>query len=285
MSNLFHYCSTAAFQSIISSRSVWLSALRLSNDTSEGQVVAQTMRRLATANGLAQQTTDDLLSAVFNLEGFYDGFGFCLSAERDLLSQWRAYGDDGRGVSIGFRMDYLRSLVSASQGSALDLNLREVRYDAQLQDDLVRPVFQELRRLLDSDDEFPLGSNSRAPHLATDSRITELDGRLAVLTLLQAAMPALLHVFSFKDCSFREEKEWRLLHLYDWLPEYSCSFRAAGERLVPYHACALQMPLEAAIAEVVLGPKHITPVSVVEHFLRRSGFAQVRVTKSDSPYR
>lgn len=285
MSNLFHYCSTAAFQSIISSQSIWLSALRLSNDTSEGQVVAQTMRRLAAGNGLAQETTDDLLSAVFNLEGFYEGFGFCLSAERDLLSQWRAYGDDGRGVSIGFRMEYFESLVSASRGSRLDLDLREVRYDAQLQDDLVRPMFEELIKLLESEDEFPGGSNSRAPHLASDPRIIELDGRLAVLTLLQAAMPALLHVFSFKDCSFREEREWRLLHLYDWLPNHSCSFRAAGERLVPYHACTLQMPLGAAIAEVVLGPRHITPISVVEHFLSRFGFAEFRVTRSGSPYR
>lgn len=37
--NLYHYCSTSTFLSIIANRSIWLSSMSLSNDTMEGKLV------------------------------------------------------------------------------------------------------------------------------------------------------------------------------------------------------------------------------------------------------
>ena len=42
--------------------------------------------------------TDELIEA----QDAFIYWAFCLSEEGDLLSQWRGYGDDGRGFSIGF---------------------------------------------------------------------------------------------------------------------------------------------------------------------------------------
>jgi hypothetical protein len=53
MTVLYHYCSTSTFVSIISGKSIWLSSLNLSNDTMEGKLVAETLCRMATRDGLA----------------------------------------------------------------------------------------------------------------------------------------------------------------------------------------------------------------------------------------
>ena len=286
MSHLYHYCSTAAFHSIISTRSLWLSSLRQSNDRSEGRLVSEAVARLASIHGVNLETRGHLLSAVENLEGFYDGLGCCLSPEGDLLSQWRAYAEDGTGVSLGFSRAYLDWLVQSSGGQDIDLSLLKVEYEPETHNKLVLPVYTRLRELLESDEEI---CEDIPPELSPESeeyaRLTELHGRLAVLTLLKAAMPALHHVFLLKHHAFSEEKEWRLLHSFGWLPTNPCSFRPSAGRLIAYKACPLRESSNPSLLKIVLGPKHNTPVSVVENYLLQHGFGRVEIVKSVAPYR
>lgn len=281
---LYHYCSTAAFHSIVSSRSLWLSSLRQSNDTSEGRIVSQSIARLSAKDELPEELKDHLLAAVANMEGLYDGLGICLSCEGDLLSQWRAYTCDGSGVSIGFDKDYLDWLVDSSRGLETDLTLNEVRYDPDIQDDLVAPAYAELRRLLESAENFPPGQSAELQN-SDDPTIVELNGRLAVLTLLEAAMSAFGEVFSLKHRAFAEEREWRLLHHFGWEPTSHCLYRTAAGKVVPYKVCELREVTRAPIAELILGPRHTTPVPVMENYLAQHGFDRVNVKRSEAPYR
>ena len=47
----------------------------------------------------------------------------CFSRNGDLLSQWRAYGDDGRGVSIGFNSKLLYKVDSSKN----DIYIEDVK--------------------------------------------------------------------------------------------------------------------------------------------------------------
>ena len=247
-------------------------------------MVAHAAKRLAAKDGLTHELTEHILAAIASMEDLWEGLGICLSEEGDLLSQWRAYAADGSGVSIGFDREYVNWLVESSRGTDTDLELHQVEYEFQAHDQLVTPAYLELRRLLESDTDLPPNA-SRESRESDDPKIVELNGRLAVLTLLTAAMDAFNGVFSLKHPAFREEKEWRLLHHHGLLPTHPCLYRAVSDGIVPYKTCLLRDSVRSRIAEVVLGPKHTTPVPVVQDYLAQQGFPNVKVRRSVAPYR
>jgi len=117
---LYHYCSTEAFHSIISSRSIWLSALALSNDSMEGKMLIDAFTRLAKRDKIDRQSLVLLQDKILAYHKD-EGFGFSLSLEGDLLSQWRGYAEDGCGVSIGFSKSYLQKLTKKNSKPGHDL--------------------------------------------------------------------------------------------------------------------------------------------------------------------
>jgi hypothetical protein len=125
---LYHYCPSDAFVAIIESRQVRLSSLALGNDWMEGRTSFRALRELLPGKDMKLSEHMRLISV---LAGFEEtqlvyGLGFCLSAEGDLLSQWRGYAQDGSGVAIGFRRAYLEDLVEANRERLPLLGLHEV---------------------------------------------------------------------------------------------------------------------------------------------------------------
>lgn len=284
MPPLYHYCSSPAFHAIVGSKTIWLSSLRQSNDSAEGRMVAYAAKRLAAKDGLTHELTEHVLAAIANMENLWAGLGVCLSEDGDLLSQWRAYAADGSGVAIGFDRDYVNWLVESSRGTDTDLELHQVEYEFQAHEQLVMPAYLKLRQLLESGADFPPGALPEFRD-AEDLKIVELNGRLAILTLLRAAMDAFNGIFSLKHPAFKEENEWRLLHLHGLSPAHPCHFRAVSGGIVPFKTCLLRDSGRSRIAEVVLGPRHTTPVPVVEDYLAQQGFPDVKVRRSVAPFR
>lgn len=284
---LYHYCSTATFHAIVSGRSLRLSSLSLSNDTREGKLVAQTLRRIAERDGLSSATTERLLQMVLLFDEYFDGLGFCLSEERDLLSQWRGYADDGRGVSVGFSRKYLQELAAASVAEdKAGFSLRQVRYEPSEHEAEVRPTYLEVKQLIEQG-----AFNYRGPQglldTRTDEELAEENKRAdEAMTELSRTLLALFpKLFLLKSRAFREEKEWRLLShvVHGVTPDPS--YRPAADKLVPCLQVEMSPHSEDPIAEVILGPKHSTPESTVKHFLRTSGFPDVPVLRSEATYR
>ena len=79
---------------MLESRAIWLSSLSLSNDSMEGKLVADIISEMARNDGLNAFDQQQLRDHLARFDQFFDGFGFCLSEEGDLLSQWRGYADD-----------------------------------------------------------------------------------------------------------------------------------------------------------------------------------------------
>jgi len=94
----------------------------------EGRLVKTAIMKLAERDGLNEDAKVDLSESLAFNERFFDGLGFCLSFYGDLLSQWRGYADDGCGVSIGFGVPYLKSLVHSERDKAPHFALHHVRY-------------------------------------------------------------------------------------------------------------------------------------------------------------
>src|ERR1700759_4828234 len=108
--NLYHYCPNAAFLSILSKKEVWASDFSLSNDILEGKWIREVFSEYCTEKGMSSSDKERLLGYLETVISLAGAAGFCLSEEADLLSQWRGYADDGRGVSIGFSKEYFEAL-------------------------------------------------------------------------------------------------------------------------------------------------------------------------------
>ena len=99
---LYHYTSIAGLNGIINSRNVWASDCRVLNDRRE--LVHAIELFLCRFKGDRHK----ILSLALHWYSFSQAHCvFSLSQSPKVLSQWRAYGDDGRGAAIGFARRFI----------------------------------------------------------------------------------------------------------------------------------------------------------------------------------
>lgn len=276
---LYHYCSAIAFESIIKNHSIWLNSLRSSNDATEGRYAARLLKELISEIEIPLRVNRDKLFTFLNtLEDQFEIAGFCLSEKADLLSQWRGYADDGHGFSIGFRRNSLIDIANKFNNSdkettphpvyknahkILEVNLFKVLYEKESQLKNLKPVSEKIFRT----DETSWFDN-------------HVD-----FVLKQSA---------FKDNSFQEEEEWRLIKFISVKsdPFYSekqeilknVKYRIKGNILYPY----VNIPFyndPKIIEEVIIGPKNQFEEAHLRNFLISQGYKEFIVKKSRIPYR
>lgn len=285
--NLYHYCSNKAFHSIVENHRIWLTSLSLSNDSMEGKLVGDIIARIAKADGLDQTATQRLQESVSMIEQVVDGLGFCLSEYGDLLSQWRGYADDATGVSIGFSKDYLEHFAETSRAPEKSgFTLQRVKYELEVQESLVKPTYIEIKKLI-NEGAFRTPGKHSLLDVRSDAEI-QRDNDKIKNTFFQLSMTVLTFfgkLFLLKTRAFREEREWRLISYFVKPGNDACSFRALRDRIVPYREFELLKSESGSIAEVILGPRNMTPNYVLESFLKQNGFANVKVSRSEATYR
>lgn len=287
MATLYHYCNTASFVSIIESRSLWLSSLALSNDTMEGRIVNRVVIELAREDGLSGYPLQRLEESVHLMEEMFDGLGFCLSEEGDLLSQWRGYADNASGISIGFSQSYLEKLAEViKEKKGPTFTLQKVEYDPNVHRTQVAPTYAELRKLIDAG-AFKMSGFRTLMDNRTDEEI-EAEQEAVKKTNMKLFLKLLElfpKLFLLKTHGFREEREWRLVSTVIRGLADTCDYRASSGRVIPFMKFNLANLDMQAIDEVVLGPRHPTPLEIVAAMLKRYGFEGIRVRRSDATYR
>lgn len=287
MNTLYHYCTAEAFVSIIRYRSIWLSSLTLSNDTLEGRLVSRTIMELAREDDLDLHTLQRLEQSIAIIEEMFDGLGFCLSEDGDLLSQWRGYADDARGLSIGFSQAYLEKLSQLNEEQKLpNFTLQKVVYDPEAHKAELSPTYTELRKLIDDGVFRNPGISSLLDTRSGDEiRAQKLIFDQANQKLFIKLFELYPKIFKLKAPAFREEREWRLVSSLIKNVDHDCDYRNAAGRIVPFRSFNLINIDVPAIDEVILGPKHPTPSPVVSAILKRYGFDGVEVRSSEATYR
>jgi hypothetical protein len=239
---LYHYTALEALRGIVEDRSLWASSPLYLNDRKElaharDLMAAQVAARLDAAAGDASFLRE--LATWLDEAPYLDPLVFTCSFSDDgnLLSQWRAYGQPGRGISLGFDTAPLCPLAEA-QG----FRLLPCIYDPDAQQALIAQALDALCDAAARDDSPQPPARRHAGLLARHSeRMLELS---AVL----------------KHPSFREEREWRLVCTLPTDPrDRSVEYRVGDGALVPFRRVRLvrdeREPL--TIARVVIGP---TPI-------------------------
>jgi len=250
----------------------------------EGQLVKETIIRLAKEDNLSDHICERLKESLAFLERTLGGLGFCLSEQGDLLSQWRGYADDAHGISIGFSKDYLEKLSrKAAAANKSGLTLQKVQYDAH--EELVIGTYQKLKGLIEEGAfRTPSFSTILSPKNPEDILTEDKRTKNAHVKLIFQTLSLVPQLFKLKSPAFREEAEWRLVSLVAPDIDNDFSFRTVRDRVIPYRVFQLEELGTPCINEVILGPKNKTPPEVLKAMLKNAGLDTAKVKTSAATY-
>ena len=112
MSNIiYHYCNVEAFRAIIQYKTIWLRFVYNLNDYKEIHWIKEKVLKK-----IKEYTNKDNYEKFNYFIKFFENqqptvYIVSFSKGEDLLSQWRAYADDGYGVAIGFNAKYFKEMI------------------------------------------------------------------------------------------------------------------------------------------------------------------------------
>ena len=272
--------------SILEKREVWAAQLALSNDAMEGKWIREVFIAYCKDKAVSAHQQNELLKHldfVISIAGYA---GFCMSEEGDLLSQWRAYADNGAGVSIGFDNKYFEELgnVRRDRNDLFSAYLTKVEYDLEEQKKLVAEHADGILKLV-------------ADGALTSPSILDSDEDVGIWRRKYMQMGFrfiffYFFLFKLKNPAFAEEREWRAIsHIFhtdraSTLAELAkMDFKARLDRIVPFVRIALEPLAHQSVTEIVLGPRNATPERIIEALLVKYGWSNVVVRKSKASYR
>ncbi len=302
---VYHYCGMDSFMSIIKNQSIRLSDITKSNDSMEILWVTRFIKEIFDEEFDKEANKVEYFREGYSKDIFMDFvdrcsvdffeeeqriFSFfvsCFSEERDLLSQWRGYAEDGNGVAIGFDSEALSSLGQPPSGDLISseivtfkkIEYKEINQKAAIRDAAIN-LIKELKKLISKQKII----NS------TELKDNSIDSfNKCFLSLFK------MSIF-MKNPFFREEKEWRLSHLTDngihnkpsliLSPKIHFSdiqYRSKNSDIVPYIDLYFDKH-KNMIKEVILGPKCSARENDIKMYLNSKGFSS-NVVRSLGTYR
>jgi Protein of unknown function (DUF2971) len=284
--NLFHYCSNATLVSILEKKEIWAAQLALSNDAMEGKWIREVFIRYCKDKQVSDSDQNRLLEHldfVISMAGYA---GFCMSEEGDLLSQWRAYADNGAGASIGFGHQYFEELgnTKRDRNDEFSAHLTKVEYDLENQKKLIAEHSDEILKLVED-------GALRTPTLL-DSQEDTQKWQQNFRQMGLRFMFFFFFLFELKNPAFAEEREWRIIsHIIHTKRDATLAqlakmeFKPLKDRIVPFVKIPLEPLSTPSVKEIILGPRNATPERIVEAILLKYGWSDVTVRKSKASYR
>lgn len=284
---LYHYCSNSAFHSIISQKKVRLSLLSMSNDSKEGRHVLDLARKLLPDTFAYKSKALDELQRVTSL---LSAIGFCVSADGDVLSQWRAYADDARGVAIGFDRDGLDGIAEAEGDKNIKVALGPVAYGEAFLEELIQEDLKPIVEHYESGRMKRPSARTILSDIGPEKAAEEKERfKQATSELFLMLYKIANYAYLVKAPFFMEEQEWRILALLPNLDGAlalpNARLHAHPDRLTPFRDFPLNGFETSVVREIVLGPRNQTPVEVVRLFLEGLGFRGVTIRRSAGSYR
>lgn len=268
---LFHYTTQAGLLGIIERKEIWASHTQYLNDVREFQLaitlVQEELHSMKSHRAEHRGLVNEMERGLAGIETI--NVCVCsLSADGDVLSQWRAYGGPASGFAVGFSGAFLRTV-----SDALGFWLVPVHYEEQEQRLLIRTLLEDV-----------LSENLQR----REERQSDGDGVPGqppggnLVAYLNRYAPILKHK------SFSEEKEWRIISRPLPCTNDRFGYRASASMLIPYY----RMPLSSeqhrsGSKRSSWDPRHIltSRSARLSDFSPRGSLQDVVVRNSQVPYR
>lgn len=317
---IYHYCSVETFMAIIQNKTLRLSDLNKTNDYMEKKW-ANRLIIAALQEALREYEIDMNLEEEYwyddeadnHLQYFakevkqvlYDERPIlitCFSREKDQLSQWRAYGQDGAGIAIGMNYKLIESLNNKIDG----LYVEKVVYKEKNQQQRLEGLIESCIYYMDKLYKTVVGKRYKDYN---EFFVEEFDAFCETLTDYVGQVAC-----TIKNPAFAEEKEIRVIYnpeLQDVEVTGDMEFEAAKKyfttisevdeyKIFPLNFsyknnqliafCDLDFSKlidKGIINEVVIGPKSNIKENDMYYLLMRNGINanNIKVSKSSATYR
>lgn len=229
----------------------------------------------------------------------------CFSGDGDLLSQWRAYADDGKGISIGFKKSKIKEFLREIEINLFDVKyigkIRKSKYNRELKK--IYEFFPTIDFIIENKeyDEQIIDSILFDPEMEIYSDLSPFLRYFAFMItkkflsdkeLKPQIMKRLKNFIKLKNIAFSEEKESRIVIIEEELEKKqdidNIHFRNKNNNeLVSYKKLKLENIVDF-ISHIVLGPKNKITVEELKRFLIKQfseeKIKHIIIEKSDIPY-
>lgn len=267
---LYHYTSGSGLLGILDSGTLNCTNLLYMNDSSEMDYGRSIVRRIASDLPAPSDAVEPFMRHLLrNVEQpDFHYYVTCFCEKPDLLSQWRAYGGQAAGYSIGFGADDLHSVLPDYS------ELVRVIYDLAEQERTVRAVLQSCLAVAEQ-----CCSAYRA-----HARLEDSMARWAAIASNQVGRL----IARMKSAAFAEEHEWRTVIMRFSFDLAGCQFRLAGNGIVvPYYPGLFKKQGVKAVRQIQHGPTVNTLLAVrsLGLLLESLGYRDVSLKGSAIPLR
>lgn len=277
---LYHYCGLDAFLSIIKNSTLWLSDIRKSNDYLEcvycRDKINEKIRGFLEDDKEALEAWDFGYNINSDLSMDMISYVACFSENKDQLSQWRGYADNGAGIAVGFSRESFADLKEAAPSH---ISFRKVIYDEKEQEKFIERIARDSIKAMET------------------KPVAQVAAELNQNYRLQ--FPVL------KNASFEEEAEWRIIfndsfskrkrHVGKNILFSGIRYTVREKRLVSYIEMDFSKLKYNAIKEIWIGPKAEVEIPDILHLLDVYGYydgvenynesAPIKIAHSASSYR
>ena len=295
---IYHYRPLDAFLSIIKSNEIYLTTTKYMNDYLESKWIMKIVEKIENKRTIFDSYFIKIAKRIISRyrEGIYIT---CFSKHKDKLSQWRAYTQDGSGVSIGFDANVLQPNEN-SDNKELALSLNEVVYDVEEQSKILSSItdyyydsIKNTEHTKENTKNFSWFEQVRLNDVLADKSNYKNPRNFYTSKYAQALI---VLSYLFKNKAFHEEHEYRLCYSPNFnflnpietsfcgIARGDLSFRTSDNKISPYYPLSFSEN-KKFIKEIVLGPKCQTNISTFRMLLNEIGFSHVKVTKSEASYR
>jgi hypothetical protein len=279
---LYQFCSVDSFRKLVASKVIWCTDLASANDPRELKLGFQHLLdamkfvRENEYKGHAGEFLEKIISELTSGSARQQFFCACFSLLKDALPMWREYGDNYRGVAIGFRPTAITSMPG---------RIQKVKY-------LNPNIAEEFRQLV----------RDIASEFDPDHSPDDLIYWVTAATSIHAAVTALKHQtweyekeirFIFAQVRADPGKTMPVSQFSDGTPIYweMPLNRRRGIDLIDYKAFQFgrrkskAYEFSQAIAQIVIGPRCELSVENAKSELQRNGFEGVDIARSDCEIR
>jgi len=293
LGTIYHYASLDTLISIVENQTLYSTNIYFLNDKKEYNYgVDLILSRITVLKecGLNQEILNSLEKHI-NIIYKSERYATCFSKNGDLLSQWRAYANYGKGVSIGF--DSIQLDKSIDQF----LQRKHIEYDIQYQTDTIDELVRIIINFFEKSKEIFDWAEYGYEWLVTNAIVEFLNDIIS----------------SFKDPSFFEEQEYRFEYIIDGnmirKKDLELHFRANETQIIPYLKLISKyrkfeinkkngkygdieddsffLHKKLPIREIIVGPSldyEMTKMGI-EELLKKNDYEEVLIKKSKIPYR
>ncbi len=228
---LYHYTGQTGLAGIVENEELWATKIQYMNDATEFGLALRLAREwLENIMSTSKHSSEKSACAQLmrTLEGLEDIniLAICFCERGDLLSQWRGYSRGNFGYSLGFNTDALMQI-----GSGDGFTLGPCIYDSKVQHEIIQ---QAIAHCINNELAIPSKTN------------WGFHGPLADLLFRCGVF--------FKDASFEDEKEWRLISSTVLFHNEKMKFRSGSSMITPYYKLPLKHDDGLAIRQIIVGP-------------------------------